>query len=53
MFFYFDKDARIYAQLEKIRTGKIHQVVPCKKYLCPPRQDYGRDYINGFTVVLT
>ena len=52
MFFSTAQNARIYATLERIRTGRIHIVKPCKKYLCPPKQDFGKDHINGFTVVL-
>ena len=46
------KDARMYAKLECIRTGVRHIVVPCKQYLCPPKEYFGRDWISGFTVVL-
>jgi len=51
---FFDKavDARMYASLETARTHRQHIVVVCKKYLCPPTLYFGRDYINGFTVIL-
>ncbi len=53
MFFDNAKDARIAARIESIRTHFVHQVIPCKKYLCPPKEYFGRDYISGFTVILT
>ncbi len=52
MFFTRARDARIYAALEIIRTKRNHKVVPCKKYLCPPKECFGRDYRTGFTVIL-
>ena len=53
MSFEHAKDARVYAQLETVRTHYVHQVVSCKKYLCPPKEYFGKDHIYGFTVVLT
>lgn len=53
MFFEKAKDARIYCQLENIRTHRKHEVVKCKKYLCPPKLYFGKDFINGFTVILS
>ncbi len=52
MFFTSARKARIYAGLEKMRTGRRHIVVPTIKYLCPPKEYFGRDYISGFTVIL-
>jgi len=52
MFFDNAKDARMYCRLESIRTHRKHKVVKCSKYLCPPKQYFGRDYISGFTVIL-
>jgi hypothetical protein len=52
MFFEGAIDARKYCQMESIRTHRKHKVVKCKKYLCPPTQYFGRDCINGFTVIL-
>lgn len=52
MFFERAKDARMQASIETQRTGCTHQVVACKKYLCPPKVYFGKDYINGFTLVL-
>lgn len=52
MFFEKSKDARIYANIQNQVTGYNHFVVPCKKYLCPPREYFGKDYINGYTVIL-
>lgn len=52
-FFSKAKDARRYCKIENIRTNRSHIVVPCKKYLCPPTLYFGRDYINGFTVILS
>jgi len=52
MFFNSAKSARIHASIESARTGYRHVVVPCKKYLCYPKLYFGRDYINGFTLVL-
>ena len=53
MFFNSAKDARLYAKLEIIRTGRQHVVKPCRKYLCPPREYFGQESIPGFTVILT
>ena len=53
MFFRKARKARRYAQLETFRTGVRHIVVPTQKYLCPPNHYCGRDFIPGFTVVLT
>lgn len=44
--------ARQYAKMEKFRTGRMHVVVPCKKYLCPSKENFEKDYIEGFTVIL-
>lgn len=52
MFFDSAKDARLQASIETQRTGYIHVVKPCKKYLCPPKEYFGKDYIKGFTLVL-
>ena len=52
MFFESAKDARVYAQLETTRTHKQHKVVPCRKYLCPPKRIFGKDTVPGFTVIL-
>lgn len=52
MFFEKAKEATLQAKIETQRTGYSHEVVPCKKYLCPPKKYFGRDYINGFTLVL-
>ena len=52
MFFDKAENARMYAKLETIKTHRKHIVKPCKKYLCPPKQYFGKDYINGFTVCL-
>jgi len=52
MFFHNAKDARLFATMETIKTKQKHVVVPCKKYLCPPDIYFGKDFINGFTVVL-
>jgi hypothetical protein len=53
MFFEKSKDARIYSQLETIRTHRQHIVVNCKKFLCLPKNYFGKDYVNGFTVILS
>lgn len=53
MFFENAKDARLYANIQSIVTHRKHIVKPCKKYLCPPKEYFGRDYINGFTIVLS
>ena len=52
MFFESAKDASLQARIETQRTGYTHEVVACKKYLCPPKEYFGKDYINGFTLVL-
>jgi hypothetical protein len=52
MFFTRCRDAGVYARLEYIRTGIIHIVKPCKKYFCPPKEYFNRDWVNGFTVVI-
>jgi len=52
MFFNKSTAARQYAKMERLITGKRHIVVPCRKYLCPPKENWGRDYICGFTVIL-
>ena len=52
MFFETTTAARLQASIETQRTGYTHKVVPCKKYLCPPNEYFGRDFINGFTLVL-
>ena len=52
MFFEKAKDARVQASIETTRTHRQHLVAPCKKYLCPPKEYFGRDYINGFTIIL-
>jgi len=52
MFFETAKAARIAASRETLRTGYQHYVKPCKKYLCPPKEYFGRDYINGYTIIL-
>ncbi len=51
MFFHSAKGARRFANLECLRTGIRHIVVPAKKYLCPPATYMGQDFIPGFTVV--
>ena len=53
MFFENAKDARLQASIETQRTHHKHIVVPCKKYLCPPKLYFGKDYISGFTLVLS
>ena len=53
MFFEKIRDARLYASLETTRTHRVHKVQPCKKYLCPPNLHLGKDFIKGFTIVLT
>ena len=50
MYFESAIKARKYCTLEIIRTHKRHIVVPSKKYI--PYDYFGRDYVNGFTVVL-
>jgi len=52
MFFEKKKDAIMWCKLETIKTHRQHHVVRCKKYLCPPKKYLGRDYVNGYTVVL-
>lgn len=52
MYFPNAMQARIYANLQTRQTGYKHKVMPCKKHLCPPKEYFGRDYINGFTVIL-
>ena len=55
MFFNSAKEARIRASIDNVALKKIgfcHVVTPCKKHLAAG--DYfGRDYIKGFTLVLT
>jgi len=46
------REARIYAQMESMRTHKRHIVIPCKQYLCPPKEYFGKDYYPAFAVVL-
>ena len=53
MFFTKSHDASVFARVERIRTGLRHVVTPCRKYLCPPKEYFGRDWISGFTVTLT
>ena len=53
MFFNYVKDAKLYANLETMRTHFQHIVKPCKQYLCPPKEYFSKDHYNGFTVVLT
>lgn len=52
MFFQKAASARQHATLQRVTTGKHHVVALCRKYLCPPKKDFGRDYITGFTVIL-
>jgi len=52
MFFESAKDARLQARIETHKTGYTHRVVACKKYLCPLKEYFSKDYINGFTLVL-
>lgn len=55
MFFNSAKEARIRASIDNVALEKIgmrHVVTPCNKYIA--NGDYfGRDYIKGFTLVLT
>ena len=51
MFFETATAARLQASIETKELG-THISVPCKKYLCPPNEYFGRDFINGFTLVL-
>ena len=53
MFFEHAKDARLYANLETMRTHWQHIVKPCIKYICPPKEYFGEDHCTGFAVVLT
>lgn len=46
------KDAAAYARMERVRTGIRHVVKPCRRYLCPPKEYFGRDWVPGFTVVM-
>ena len=50
MFFKKCKKARLFARGETNRTHRRHIVKPCKKYTM--NGSFGRDYINGFTVIL-
>ena len=52
MFFDSAKDASLQARIETQRTGYVHQVVACKKYLCYPKEYFGKDYINGIAKFL-
>lgn len=52
MFFEKAKDARIYASIQSTTSHRKHIVKKCIKYLCPPKEYFGKDHINGFTVVL-
>lgn len=55
MFFNSAKEARIQASIDNVALEKIgmrHVVTPCKKYIAPGAY-FGRDYIKGFTLVLT
>ena len=46
------KEARVYANLETMRTHKQHIVVPFKQYLCPPKTHFGKDFYPAFAVIL-
>lgn len=52
MFFKKAKAARMYAAMETVRTHLRHIVTPCIKYLPYEKLYFGKDYINGFTVIL-
>lgn len=45
-------DASLFAKMEFARTGWRHIVKPCKAYICPPQEYYGRDWKPAFCVVL-
>lgn len=47
MFFRSCKEARVYATWETLRTGRRHIVKRCRKYLCPPKEYFGKDSIPG------
>jgi len=52
MFFNRCHDASVFARMERVRTGLRHVVKPCRKFLCPPKEYFGRDWVSGFTVTL-
>ena len=52
MFFRRCADAARWARTQIRSTGLRHVVRPCRKYLCPPKEYFGQDWIPGFTVVL-
>lgn len=52
MFFEKAKDARIYASIQTTTTKRKHIVIPCVRYLCPPKTYFGKDNQPGFTIQL-
>lgn len=55
MFFESARQASLRARIDNVSLiliGMKHVVTPCKRYLCPPKNSFGKDYIQGFTLVL-